>query len=348
MNINKSTIHDSPARRTRSQTAALSSTESPPETSNKSQYQQILTNDNSNKNKITGSDSIPLDATDEFVSNETHPVAIPTTSTSIVNDDFEFDSQESLPGDVSSSTEKNNKNTKKNTTLSTISESEDSNSQLDSNEFYSLPNQQGFNNSNNSNVINTHQSEQLVHTILHNAGLTTSTRTQPPTVHQLNSPINTTAPVQQNRNLDLPPNSNEWAQNRATTANSPNWANTSNFSQNSNSVTSPHNATGAPVHHTRRDDSASIRGADRSPVLTNAQLQDAQRLNTPTSQSHPARPMSYAETAATAIHNTRMTTTNVISGGKSNSRRQFIAPQYFLDYINNSTISMLNADQVSG
>ncbi|GME93284.1 unnamed protein product [[Candida] boidinii] len=49
--------------------------------------------------------------------------------------------------------------------------------------------------------------------------------------------------------------------------------------------------------------------------------------------------MSYAETAATAIHNTRMTTTNVISGGKSNSRRQFIAPQYFLDYINNSTIS---------
>ncbi|GME90751.1 unnamed protein product [[Candida] boidinii] len=142
MNINKSTIHDSPARRTRSQTAALSSTESPPETSNKSQYQQILTNDNSNKNKITGSDSIPLDATDEFVSNETHPVAIPTTSTSIVNDDFEFDSQESLPGDASSSTEKNNKNTKKNTTLSTISESEDSNSQLDSNEFYSLPNQQ--------------------------------------------------------------------------------------------------------------------------------------------------------------------------------------------------------------
>ncbi|OUM56026.1 hypothetical protein BVG19_g5677 [[Candida] boidinii] len=226
---------------------------------------------------------------------------------------FNCDSKESLPTDAAPSSNVKNRNTKINTKINTnpvtISQSEDSNSSLNSNDFYLPLNQQGFNNTNNSNVNNDHHTRQSVRNVPHNAGLTTPVGTQAPNTphnHTLNTQIDTTTPVQQIRNIDSPLNS-------IAKTNPPNQTRTSN------------NATGTPAHQlTRRNDSAATRGAEGSPAAT-----------------LPPRLKQHVETAGTRTYNTRMTTidANDVSELKINLRRKITVPQYFIDYIKHSNIS---------
>ncbi|OWB51535.1 hypothetical protein B5S27_g3099 [[Candida] boidinii] len=221
---------------------------------------------------------------------------------------FNCDSKESLPTDAAPSSNVKNRNTKINTNPATISQSEDSNSSLSSNDFYPPLNQQGFNNTNNSNINNDHHTLESFRTVPHNAGLTTSAMDQSantPHNHTLNSSINTT-PVQQNMNFDLLLNSNG-------KTNPPNQTRTSNID------------TGTPAFQTTRDDCASIRDAEGSPAAT----------------LPPRLKQQHVETAGTLPYKTRMTTidANDVSELRINLRRKITVPQYFIDYIKHSNIS---------
>ncbi|GME86851.1 unnamed protein product [[Candida] boidinii] len=94
-----------------------------------------------------------------------------------------------------------------------------------------------------------------------------------------NNQINTTAPIQENRNSTLPPISENLPQNITTSVNSQNWAATSTITQQPQAATSPSSTTGTPA-----------------PAEKNAgnQHQDTQRLHLSHSQHLPAKPMTYA------------------------------------------------------
>lgn len=96
--------------------------------------------------------------------------------------------------------------------------------------------------------------------------------------------------------------------------------------QQPQAATSPSSTTGTPV-----------------PADQNAgnQHQDTQRLHLSHSQHLPAKPMTYAESAASAQLTVKMVTTKLGGNSKSKSKsaKSITVPSYFLDRLNNASVS---------